>query len=340
MLPIPLVFRLARRLEATWSRRIEPRTEPWRAWRTLETHVADAESLRRRLQFATARNLSHARTIVIQEMRTLLRSMAARVEQLDDAYEAPEVRAPDLCDWIKEIRHLEAEFGAVEVRWTEAVLRVVTDPIELGGVSLGPFAIEFEWLHDRRSSSGSRSFRLKALAPNSPSGRDDITHPHVQDDKLCAGEAKDALEEAVAAGRLADAFLIVHSVLTTYNQNSPYVRLDEWEGLRCADCGRRVANSERSTCAGCDGDLCDECADRCAGCDETRCGDCLRSCDVCQAHHCWDTLTTTDDERSVCSACLTTCVRCATSTPKDELSAEGFCTTCTSMKGDPRCRQC
>jgi hypothetical protein len=46
------------------------------------------------------------------------------------------VRAPELCHWIRELRQLEAEFGTVEIRWTEAVLRAATEPIVLRDVSL------------------------------------------------------------------------------------------------------------------------------------------------------------------------------------------------------------
>ena len=32
---------------------------------------------------------------------------------------------PDLAEWVHEVRQLEAEFGEVEVRWSDAVIRVV-----------------------------------------------------------------------------------------------------------------------------------------------------------------------------------------------------------------------
>ena len=334
MLPIPIVLRLARRLEATWCNRIEPKSEPWRAWQSLEAHVAEAEHVRRRLQLATAKNLTHARTVVTQALRALLTALSARVEQLGDDYDAPVVRAPDLCEWVKELRHLEAEFGPVEIRWSDEVIRVVTDPIELRDVPLGPFAIQFDWMRDKRSA-GSKSFEAIALEPNLPSGRDDVTHPHVQNGVLCAGDAKDALDEAVATGRLVDAFLIVRSVLTTYNAKSPYVPLAEWDGALCADCGRRIGRESTFTCEGCECVLCDECAMTCESCSETRCGDCLSPCDVCLARHCRDALHTTDANRAICPDCLSHCARCGSSVPKDELTdVSRLCSACHSLEDE------
>ncbi|HEX3313431.1 MAG TPA: hypothetical protein VHR72_01015, partial [Gemmataceae bacterium] len=285
MLAIPLLLRVARQLERIWAGRSEPWSEPDRTWAALESHLAGAAAIRRRLRLALARNLSQAAATLKQELNGTLRSAALRIEELRTTYGDENRRMPDRCEWVKELRHLEAEFGAVEVRWADTVIRVVTDPIVLHGIRLGPFAIEFDWTCDRRSTRA-RSFRIKALKPNPPSGRDDVTHPHVQDEILCAGDANDSLDEAVAAGRLVDAFLLVQSVLATYNANSPYVRLDEWDGLLCAECGRRVGSSETQSCEGCDCTLCDECGDRCEGCSETRCGDCLSPCDVCLARHC------------------------------------------------------
>ena len=46
---------------------------------------------------------------------------------------------------------------------------------------------------------------------------------------------------------VADAFLIVRSVLTTYNADSPFVPLTAWDGFNCSNCGRRGDSGE----AGC-----------------------------------------------------------------------------------------
>jgi hypothetical protein len=328
MLAIPMLLRVARQLERTWAARSKPWSEPGRTWTALEAHLAGAAMIRSRLRQALSRNLPHAAATLKEELIGTLRSAGMRIEELRTAYGEHNRRTPDRCEWAKELRHLEAEFGAVEVRWTQTVIRIATEPIVLQGVSLGPFAIEFDWSRDR--SAGAKFFKVKALAANVPSDRDNVTHPHVQDDVLCPGDAREALDEAVADGRLVDAFLLVQSVLTHYNPNSAYVRLDEWDGSHCAQCGQRIASSESDSCEGCDCTLCDECTDRCEGCDQTRCGDCLSPCDICRARHCRGSLKHIDKDRSVCPACLAACGRCSERVAKDDLDADGLCSTCQS----------
>jgi hypothetical protein len=334
MLTIPILMRLARRLEATWAKRAESSDEPWRIWQAVESYVAGACALRQKIRLAIGKNLTLAVTTLKEELDGLLRGVTDRIGELRNAYGASSSKFPDRCEWIKELRQLEDEFGKVEIRWSATVIGVVTEAIVLKGVNLGPFAIEFDWMHDGLSS-GSRCFHVRSLQPNVPSGRDDVTHPHVQDDILCAGDAKESLDQAVAEGRLVDAFLMVQSVLTNYNPNSAYVSLQEWDGTQCAQCGRRVASSETYSCEHCECTLCDECAERCEGCDETRCGDCLSPCDICSARHCRGELHTTDANRAICPTCLVPCSRCGTATPKDELS-EGMqlCSTCNPPKED------
>ncbi|MFO0806437.1 MAG: hypothetical protein U0791_25310 [Gemmataceae bacterium] len=289
MLPIPILLRVARRLERLWTSTPEPLARHERAWTGLHTQLTEADELRRRVAFATERNFASAAASLRQELGKRLGHLGERIRELREACDAEPGRGPDRCEWIRELRHLEAEFGEVTIRWSANVIRIVTEPIELKSVHLGPFAIEFNW-SSGPTASHSRAFEVKALRPNSPAGREDVTHPHVEDDVLCAGEAKEALDQAVADGRLVDAFQLVHSVLTHYNPHSAYVPLHEWDGSHCAQCGRRTRSSESSTCEGCDAELCDECGERCEACDELRCGDCLESCDHCRNRHCRGTL--------------------------------------------------
>ena len=329
MIPIPILLRLARRLERLWAPKPEPPTRPERAWASIRTQLTEAEALRWRIEQATARRLDCAVASLKQELSTLLQIIGRRIEELRPHNDAPPPRTPDRCEWIRELRHLETEFGTVTVRWTDTVIRIVTEPIELKNVPLGPFAIEFNW-PGGAAAAGSRAFEAKALRPNHPAGRGDVTHPHVEDDKLCAGDAKDALDQAVADGRLVDAFQLIHSVLTNYNPNSAYVALSEWDGSHCAQCGRRIRSSDASTCEGCDSELCDECGERCEACDELRCGDCLEPCEVCRERHCRGSLATTTGGRAVCSDCREVCPRCQASVPKNEVDSDGRCPTCSS----------
>jgi len=256
------------------------------------------------------------------------------VEQLRIEYAPPTLRAPEPAERMAEVRQLEAEFGTVKVRWADRVLRVVTDPIVLHGVALGTFAIDSGWDRVGRRS-GVHCFDLVALDPHPATGKDGVTHPHVQDDGLCPGEAANALDEAVADGRLTDAFLLIRSVLTTYNPQSAYVPLTGWDGVICTDCGQRVDRKDRFTCERCDSDLCEDCIHSCEACSESRCSDCLESCDICSARHCRGSLDTTPSGRTVCPDCLATCARCSDSLPKDELTADTqLCPTCDQEEED------
>jgi hypothetical protein len=321
MLPLTEVLRLARALHSAW--RTQPqssgRTPIEEAWCSLDEEFAELQRARYRVELATAKNLALTLPRLKEQLTVRLIQATRQFEQLRGLY-APTAEPPDLGEWIREVRQLEAEFGAVEVRWTDRVIVAVTEPIELRGIALGSFAIEFDWQPSHRAR-GAKSFAIIALQPNTPTGREDITHPHVQDGVLCAGDAVGPLERALADGHLTDAFLLVQSVLVTYNANSPYIPLSEWDGTLCGDCGRRVDRESRYTCEHCERDLCDECAETCSACSETRCADCMEPCDVCQARHCRGSLTDTDNDRSVCSECLITCARCEQSIPKDELDA-------------------
>jgi hypothetical protein len=150
---------------------------------------------------------------------------------------------------------------------------------------------------------GSGSFEVVALEPNPPAGREDVTHPHVRDGSLCAGDATAPLNKAVAEGRLVDAFLLVRAVLVHYNPHSPHVPLSEWDGFLCADCQTRGDRDERYSCEGCGCDLCGECALSCSACSSSRCADCLTPCDRCLARHCPGCLSADENDRALCNDC-------------------------------------
>ena len=317
MLPTRLALRLARRLHAAWAGRGPP-PDPDGAWRAFESRAARAAALRRRLRLAADRGLTLAAARLADELAALLDDLARHAAHLRAAYDPPPP-PPDLGHWAQEVGQLEAEFGPAEVRWADRAVRVVTDPVVLDGIPLGPFAIEFHW--DRAAHGpAARCFAAVALAPNPAAGRDAVVHPHVEGTTVCLGAATGPLTSALADGRLADAFLLVRAVLTTYNPGSPYVPLGEWSGVPCGDCGRRADPDETSACGGCEADLCDGCVGSCAACSAARCGGCLAACDACRADCCPGCLESTVEDRAVCPGCLAACPRCGGQVPKDELA--------------------
>jgi hypothetical protein len=328
MLSTALVLRLAQRLHATWQSRTARIPDPGRAWRDLDDRSEQAHRAHHRLRLACAMHLPLIIPRLTAELTARLDDLARRVEQLRLEYKARRCNAPDLGAWVAEIRQLQAEFGDLAIDWRQCTIRAVTDPVVLRGVPLGPFAVTFAWGRALRFPGG-QCFDLVALDPNPAGGRPDVTHPHVRDGIVCAGDATAPLERAVAEGRLAEAFLLVRSVLSAYNPHSPYVSLEEWDGVTCSDCGCQVDPEERYTCEACEAELCGDCLTSCAACSDPRCAGCLEPCTVCRADCCPACLEDTGSKRSVCPDCRTTCDRCGAVMTTDELTAASrLCPAC------------
>ena len=170
---------------------------------------------------------------------------------------------------------LESEFGAVELRLQEGIVAVQTDPITLQDVYLGPFSIELHLGRLRRLESS--CFDCLALEPHPAKENPGVTHPHVSNKMLCAGDATLPLSTALKEGRIADAFCLVNAVLHEYNAGSPHVSLENWggDGVRCDDCNRLLNAADVYYCDGCERACCDECSRCCAGCEQSFCANCL-----------------------------------------------------------------
>jgi hypothetical protein len=222
---------------------------------------------------------------------------------------------PTLRTIVEELEQLKDEFEDVEIDLKEGLIGVTTEPIVLEDINLGPFSIE---LHVSRLSErqDSQCFRCIALEPNPAASRDDTTHPHVQDGHLCAGDATQPVAAALKEGRIADAFVLIRSVLQTYNSDSPYIALENWSGHRCEDCDYLSDSDGLYHCDSCDRDVCEECYSRCDMCDEGCCRSCLetdnvsgnRCCSTCR-HTCGECLRTVDSESfdqetELCPGCL------------------------------------
>ncbi len=302
MLPLPLLLRLAARLQSAWAGRGGP---PDDDPADFEARVAAVRRAGRRLRFARDRSLTLVAPRLQRELLRELEDLRRCVEglRLDCAVPLP---PPDLADWLAELRQLDDEFDGLEVDWKGSLLRAVTEPIVLKGVDLGRFALELPW-KEIGSNPGPGLIAVRALEPHCASGKPDVTHPHVRDERICPGDAQSPVERALAAGRLGDAFVLLRSVLRTYNPRSPFVPLDEWESTPCSDCGRRRDPDERYSCSACDSDLCGECSRCCAGCESERCGECLETCAVCLDSCCPNCLEEVAPDRMLCPACLGIC---------------------------------
>jgi hypothetical protein len=121
---------------------------------------------------------------------------------------------PTLRESFEDLRQLQEEFEDVQLELVEGSISVTTEPIELEGMFLGPFEIRLV-LDDLGNAADARAFEIIALDPHPASGNESVTHPHVQDQKLCAGDAAATISTSLRAGRLCDAFLAINAVLNT-----------------------------------------------------------------------------------------------------------------------------
>jgi hypothetical protein len=175
---------------------------------------------------------------------------------------------------VGELRQLADEFEDVDILTKPGLIVVKTSPIELEGLALGTFAIEL-YLDRLKENADVTCFDCVALDSNPASANESITHPHVKDQALCAGEATVSIATALKEGRINDAFCLVRSVLTTYNPDSPYVAIEDWDGRRCSDCGDVEDSDDLCCCNRCENDFCSNCISSCDICDAGFCSQCL-----------------------------------------------------------------
>ena len=244
----------------------------------------------------------------LEQLRIFHQQIASLLEQSQPSL--PIDRQARLHELIADLNGLETEFGDVEINLKAKTLAVTTDPIELDGVDLGRFRIHLQL----RYLGQSHPYRVIALDPTSAGSCDETTHPHVQSESLCEGDGYRAIKQALAEGRLYDFFLIVSQILQTYNPDSAYVRLEDWFGRECRDCGASIDPDDICRCCRCDAEHCDRCGVYCLSCSSNVCDDCSARCKSCDERH--------------CDACLSTCRTCGESFCPDCLTEE-YCDDCT-----------
>lgn len=254
------------------------------------------ELLLRRINKAQRRGWQLAARRLQRDFQATLQRLHGELISLDRLLAPPQTpsRRPSVRDLHADLVALSKEFDTVTFGRRARTIAVTTEPIELEGIYLGPFEIRLDW--SDLTDGHPNNYRVIALDSHPAASTDSVTHPHVQDEAVCEGEGRQPIRQALQQGRLLDFFLIVANLLRTYNAESPYVSLADWNGVECTDCGMSTCDDERYTCEkcettvcsecyfncpGCDGIYCNECVIRCEGCDENHCGSCLKSCSQC-----------------------------------------------------------
>lgn len=180
--------------------------------------------------------------------------------------------------------------GQVRVNWESGPYIL---PWDGHAIDLGRFSNAIKY-----SRRDGMVVRCVALTPRHPrSGHPCITHPNVRHDKLCLGEARRDVYDAVLDGKLDLAMDMVDAVLANgHVTDSPYVHIREWVKQACADCGGpgegQCTVCHRWTCLEC-GDRhnrylhCCNCLHRCESCDRVFTGQ-RTSCPCCEVVVCPD----------------------------------------------------
>ena len=276
-----------------------------------------------RMTRARQRRMAGAMAVLRRRYETALHLLRQDTELQIKLAREPLPRPPALRQIMGELEAIEDEFGPANITFASEVIRVRTDRIELEEVDLGPFEIVLD-VSELAWPLGPGPLRVVALEPNPAAGEQGgghVTHPHVSDEHLCMGDAAGPIQLALAQGRLCDLFLVVRSVLNTYNPDSAYVRLDEWSGEPCTDCGLVVAAAEIGTCEACDRAFCDDCLGWCSTCDDATCHQCLLSCPGC--------------DRDLCRPCARPCRGCGQRACPECIS-DHLCRACRSSNQSPK----
>jgi hypothetical protein len=245
---------------------------------------------------------------------TLQSELAAIHQQLPRAIVVQ--RFPTTNDLYQDLLLLTEEFENVDYDCRARKLSVMTEPIVLEGIYLGPFEIELDW--GRLCENDAPPYRVIAKDPHPAESRENVTHPHVLDEVLCEGEGRNAIRRALAQGRLLDFFTLVAGVLRSYNTESPFVDLTLWYGQVCSDCGAVVSDEDRYACRTCGETICEGCESLCTGCEESCCSGCITTCPGCSDGYCRGCLRRCDHcGASVCPKCLDDNERCPTCHEKE-----------------------
>jgi hypothetical protein len=249
----------------------------------------------------------------------LLADVTYSIQRIKQFTANKSIKVPTFRELFEELNQLQDEFAKIEFSSDEDTISVITEPIELESVYLGPFEIK---LHIDKLSELYKDlpYYCIALDPNPAATSEDVTHPHVSNEKLCEGDGHTAIRAALGQGRLTDFFSMVKSILNTYNPDSPYVSIYEWEGTACYSCGYVVSGEDCYYCCRCERDFCSECSTYCQNCDETICLGCAGKCEIC--------------DEPICSSCIQECAECGRYICQRCICQEDLCPDCEQLIKD------
>ena len=155
-------------------------------------------------------------------------------------------------------------------------------------VDLGRFEIVFpSGQHNNENKNWPRIIAIDPnYATNEYGEETEYPHPNVDGSGICMGSGLTALEKAMESHRYCDAAMLVNAVLFNEHSESPYWRLDRWNGeggIECADCNHFSAPDETIYCECCGSQYCFNCSFTCYYCNQSTCYSDQYECDSCSS---------------------------------------------------------
>jgi len=300
------------------AQRTQPASQLLAGLDSILHHTERLARARTKLALCIEKSMSAAQECVRQELASIISTLARELTALAGLAERKAQRMVSLREIIAELQQIGDEFPEWSFSPKAGCLSATTGPIELEGIYLGRFSIQLR-LKRPSAATVASPLSVEALEPHPAASDPHVRHPHVQGTSLCAGEATVPLRTALESGRLCDFFMMVRSVLTTYNPESPYVKLEEWDGVACYECGFMASGDDLYWCDCCQRDFCSECFGSCAGCDASLCTGCLSLCSGC--------------ELPFCESCMGSCTECGKPFCGSCLE-DGLCESCADQEGE------
>jgi hypothetical protein len=260
----------------------------------------------RRLALALSRDWFAASEECCNGIARYLGQVPYSVSKLESLMDRRHKTVPKLGVILDELKALQGEFDDVAFNAEEGALCAVTEPITLEDTYLGPFRIAL-YIEKLKELYHKVPYYVIAIDPHPATKDEAITHPHVSNEILCEGDGAAAIRAALEEGRLCDFFVMVRGILTTYNPDSPYISLGDWDGVSCFDCGYVMDGESVYYCTHCDNAVCDQCSRVCTDCGEVVCAQCAGSCEICDRSLCPKCATTkcSECEAICCESCIT-----------------------------------
>lgn len=297
----------------------------------VKTLMHEISTWTRRLEIVEARGWKSATHFLKNSMISgLVKKVANNFAVMEsELLEENEIYVPTIRELWQEIKSLNGLFDDCQYRNNK--LSVMTKPITLKhkdiSIDFGRFRITFNFNTDTsHDSCGSRVY-MEALEPNHAPAEESLVHPHVRGDEACLGEATELMQKPFARGQIESVFLILNSMLNTYNPGSPYRTMEEWyeEGHSCSMCGSELNEDESYSCNDCGISICDECSYWCSRCEEYYCESHAGfTCGWCEESVCGGC------DHNECKGCsMSLCVSCVHG------CCENYCEECS-----PTCESC